>query len=327
MAANSTASMSLDNYLKDIGRVPLLTEDEEIVLGNRVQNMIKILRENNLSEDISQNNFASFVKNLQTREKQVVEKGLKARDRLISANMRLVAAVANKARSMCSHLLIEDLMQEGAIGLARAAEKFDPARGYKFSTYAYWWIRQGITRAWENQENTIRLPGCIQKMARLIERARADLSKTLNREPTILQIAEKMGEKPERIKKIILQNITVISLDRDFDFETGPSVSLLDILGYCHTSLVQEEEPGSMEEPCRMGDLATTIVNALPGQDQQLIKQRHGMGERQLTVKEIAEKNGVSQRRIKDRYEEILGRMRFTAKVFAPEVFTKAKLS
>ena len=76
-----------------------------------------------------------------------------------------------------------------------------------------------------------------------------------------------------------------------------------------------------------MGDLAMTIINALPEQDQQLIKQRHGIGERQLTVKEIAGKNGVSQRRIKDRYEEIVDRMKFAAKVFAPEIFAKAKLS
>ena len=319
--------MSLDNYLKDIARAPLLTEDEEIVLGSRVQSMMKILRENGLSEDISRNNFASFAKNLQPKEKQVVEKGIKARDRMISANMRLVATVANKMRSMCTHLSAEDLMQEGAIGLARAAEKFDPAKGYKFSTYAYWWIRQGITRAWENQENTIRLPGGIQKTARLIEKVRADLSKRLNREPTISQIAEEMDKKPEQIKRIISQNIAVISFDRGFDFETGLSISLLDFLGYCHTSPAQEEESESMEEVCRMENLATTIINALPRQDQQLIKQRHGIDERRLTVKEIAEKSGVSQRRIKDRYEEVMGRVRFTAKVFAPESFVKAKLS
>jgi len=324
--------MSLDDYLKDIARVPLLTGDEEIVLGNRVQDMIKILRENGLSESISLNNFVSFTKDLRPEQRRVVEKGLKARDRMISANMRLVAAVANKARSMCAHLSIEDLMQEGAIGLARAVEKFEPQKGYKFSTYAYWWIRQGITRAWENQENTIRIPGNIQKAARLIEKTRVSLSKTLNREPTIPQIAEEMGEKPERIKRIILQRVKVFSFDRDscglsHDVFPGRD-TFMDFLKYnCFATLAQEEESESIKEIRRIENIAMTIVNALPEQDQRLIRQRYGIGERQLTIKEIAEKSGVSQRRIKDKCNEVMSGVVFTAKVFAPEAFAKAKLS
>ena len=137
---NSTDSIGY--YLSTIGRVPLLTAAEEIELAHHVQNMKKILTIPETERTL--------------RNKNQIRMGKKARDRMMAANLRLVVSVAKKYQNQGLELL--DLVQEGAIGLERAVDKFDPAMGYKFSTYAYWWIRQGMTRAIDNSARTIRLP-------------------------------------------------------------------------------------------------------------------------------------------------------------------------
>ena len=161
--------MSLDDYIADIIRVPMLTCEEEIILGTQVQKMMQVLRENQISEQISQQILLDSVDKFSKEGARAIKSGLRARDRMISANMRLVVAIAKKAKTTQIHLSTQDLIQEGAIGLARAVEKFEPGRGYKFSTYAYWWIRQGVVRATEYQEKAIRLPSNVQKTIRQIK--------------------------------------------------------------------------------------------------------------------------------------------------------------
>ena len=133
---------SIGYYLSTIGRVPLLTAAEEIELAHHVQNMKQLLKIPEIERTI--------------RHRQQIRMGKRARDRMMAANLRLVVSVAKKYQNQGLELL--DLVQEGAIGLERAVDKFDPAMGYKFSTYAYWWIRQGMTRAIDNSARTIRLP-------------------------------------------------------------------------------------------------------------------------------------------------------------------------
>ena len=125
---------SIGYYLSTIGRVPLLTAAEEIELAHHVQNMKQILKIPETERNI--------------KHRQQIRMGKRARDRMMAANLRLVVSVAKKYQNQGLELL--DLVQEGAIGLERAVDKFDPAMGYKFSTYAYWWIRQGMTRAIDN---------------------------------------------------------------------------------------------------------------------------------------------------------------------------------
>ena len=136
------ASDSIGHYLSSIGRVPLLTPAEEIELAHHVQNMKKLLQTPETDRT--------------RRHLYQIKIGKRARDRMMAANLRLVVSVAKKYQNQGLELL--DLVQEGAIGLERAVDKFDPAMGYKFSTYAYWWIRQGMTRAIDNSARTIRLP-------------------------------------------------------------------------------------------------------------------------------------------------------------------------
>ena len=147
-------------YLSSIGRVPLLTPAEEIELAHHVQTMKKFL-ELPLEEQTP-------------RQRHQIRMGKRARDRMMAANLRLVVSVAKKYQNQGLELL--DLVQEGAIGLERAVDKFDPAMGYKFSTYAYWWIRQGMTRAIDNSARTIRLPIHISEKLSKMRRISRELS-------------------------------------------------------------------------------------------------------------------------------------------------------
>jgi len=159
------ASDSIGHYLSSIGRVPLLTPAEEIELAHHVQNMKKLLQ---IPEtERTQRNLYQ------------IKTGKRARDRMMAANLRLVVSVAKKYQNQGLELL--DLVQEGAIGLERAVDKFDPAMGYKFSTYAYWWIRQGMTRAIDNSARTIRLPIHISEKLSKMRRVSRELSHKFGR--------------------------------------------------------------------------------------------------------------------------------------------------
>ncbi len=171
------ASDSIGHYLSSIGRVPLLTPAEEIELAHHVQNMKKLLQTPETDRT--------------RRHLYQIKIGKRARDRMMAANLRLVVSVAKKYQNQGLELL--DLVQEGAIGLERAVDKFDPAMGYKFSTYAYWWIRQGMTRAIDNSARTIRLPIHISEKLSKMRRVSRELSHKFGRQPTRLEMATEMG--------------------------------------------------------------------------------------------------------------------------------------
>ena len=136
---------SVRAYLRDIGRIPLLEHEEEIMLGRQVQRLMEIKTTKDELE-LTEDEDLSQVLGITTKElKRQVRDGEKAKEKMVTANLRLVVSVAKKYTKRNMELL--DIIQEGTIGLVRGVEKFDPGRGYKFSTYAYWWIRQGITRA------------------------------------------------------------------------------------------------------------------------------------------------------------------------------------
>jgi len=168
--ASIKASNDVDlvrSYLRDIGRVPLLSHEQEITLGRQVQEYMEVERTE--LEIIELTGDKPSVDELSTKlnlSPSIIKKrlraGQRAKERMVAANLRLVVSVAKKYTKRNMELL--DLIQEGTIGLVRGVEKFDPARGYKFSTYAYWWIRQGITRAIAEKSRAIRLPIHITEM-------------------------------------------------------------------------------------------------------------------------------------------------------------------
>ena len=147
---------SVRAYLRDIGRIPLLEHDEEILLGRQVQRMMEIKAVKELASPETDEDLAAVLDITLKELKRELRDGEKAKDKMVTANLRLVVSVAKKYTKRNMELL--DIIQEGTIGLVRGVEKFDPGRGYKFSTYAYWWIRQGITRAIAEKSRAIRLP-------------------------------------------------------------------------------------------------------------------------------------------------------------------------
>lgn len=210
-----TADM-VRTYLREIGRVPLLTREQEIVFGKQVQQMMtlidakevlakKLQREPDMSE------WADVVQQSETEVQQTVAQGKRAKQKMIEANLRLVVAIAKKYQKRNMEFL--DLIQEGTLGLERGVEKFDPMRGYKFSTYAYWWIRQAITRAIAQQGRTIRLPIHITEKLNKIKKVQRELAQTLGRSPTPAEIAKELELEPAQIREYLNMARQPVSLD------------------------------------------------------------------------------------------------------------------
>jgi RNA polymerase nonessential primary-like sigma factor len=210
-----TADM-VRTYLREIGRVPLLTREQEIVYGKQVQQMMtlidakevlakKLHREPEMSE------WADVVQQSEIEVQQTVAQGKRAKQKMIEANLRLVVAIAKKYQKRNMEFL--DLIQEGTLGLERGVEKFDPMRGYKFSTYAYWWIRQAITRAIAQQGRTIRLPIHITEKLNKIKKVQRELAQTLGRSPTPAEIAKELELEPAQIREYLNMARQPVSLD------------------------------------------------------------------------------------------------------------------
>lgn len=170
----STSNNTVRDYLKEIGRTPLLKAEEEIKLANQIQAMLPLLEKENLT----------------SQEQKIVRIGQKAKQKMVQANLRLVVSIAKKYQNRGLSML--DLIQEGSIGLMRAAEKFDASKGYKFSTYSYWWIRQAMTRAIANHARTIRLPIHITQDLNKVKKTTRQLSQKLGRKPTDAEIAAEL---------------------------------------------------------------------------------------------------------------------------------------
>ena len=184
-------------YLNAIGRVPMLTPSEEIILGTAVRE------------------WQDWPGGPKEAPPRVKRRGLRARDRMMEANLRLVVHIAKKYNSRLQGMELLDLIQEGTIGLVRGAEKFDPARGYKFSTFAYWWIRQGIGRALAEKAGVIRVPLHQHEQASKMKMTASRLTQELQRFPTTAEVAEAMGVSEEQLEltKLVLQVRAVTSMD------------------------------------------------------------------------------------------------------------------
>jgi len=255
--ASIKASNDVDlvrSYLRDIGRVPLLSHEQEITLGRQVQEYMEVERTEleiiELTGDKPSIDELSTKLNLSSSIiKKRLRAGQRAKERMVAANLRLVVSVAKKYTKRNMELL--DLIQEGTIGLVRGVEKFDPARGYKFSTYAYWWIRQGLNRALSTQSRTKRIPVNINEILTKLRSAKSKLMQLKGIPPSSDELAEEMKITKEEIDELLsceLRSITV-SLQGTVKSKSDPS-ELVDIL------------PSDQTPPMELAELAERTASA-----------------------------------------------------------------
>ena len=266
-------------FLNDAGRIPLLTADEEIILGRTVQRMQALLE---VKPDGPYDR----------QERAILHRGRKAKDRMITANMRLVAAVSKRFMRQCIHLEHEDLLQEGTLGLIRAVEKFDPERGYKFSTYAYWWIRQGMARALASYNRTIRLPShANDSIVRLKVWMASKLSDGVT--PSVAACAEFLGCDEDRARLYLANIQNVGSLDARLKGNDSEASALVEMIAD------DRAQPWELLEndPEEKRDLIRVRLMTMTESQRRVIELRMaGMETRQ----QIADALGVTRQRVGD---------------------------
>ena len=265
-------------YLATIGREPLLTPAEEIELGNQVQTMMRLTEEGD--------------RELSDLEKKLLRIGKRSKQRMMKANLRLVVSVAKKYQGKGLELL--DLIQEGSLGLERAVEKFDPTRGYKFSTYAFWWIRQSMTRAIACQSRTIRLPVHLSERLTAIRKVSLDLAHKLGAMPSRQEIAEAMAMPIEELDGLLRQSLTTSSLDAPVNGDEGRS-----FLGDLIADSSEEEPLDRVERGIHQEQLGRWLSH-LSDQERQVLHLRFGLeGEERHTLAEIGRQLDVSRERVR----------------------------
>jgi RNA polymerase nonessential primary-like sigma factor len=300
-------------YLQEIGRVPLLGRDEEVALAQKVQDYMKLLevrqtlqeelgRDSTLNEWVVKANQLPEWSTLLPEKLQLVQRiGNRAKEHMIKANLRLVVSVAKKYQNRGLELL--DLIQEGTLGLERAVEKFDPKKGYRFSTYAYWWIRQGITRAIATQSRTIRLPVHITEKLNKIKKAQRKISQEKGRTPTIEDIASELEMTPPQVRELLVRVPRSVSLEtkvgKDKDTELG------DLL---ETDDISPEETMMREALHR--DLQQ-LLSDLTTRERDVIRMRFGLGDgRTYSLAEIGRALDLSRERVRQIEAKALQKLR-----------------
>ncbi|KAB1931680.1 sigma-70 family RNA polymerase sigma factor [Micromonospora sp. ALFpr18c] len=271
-------------YLNGIGRTKLLTAAQEVDLARRV--------EAGLFADEKLATCTPVSEELRADLELIVAEGRAAKDHLLEANLRLVVSIAKRYTGRGMAFL--DLIQEGNLGLIRAVEKFDYAKGYKFSTYATWWIRQAITRAMADQARTIRIPVHMVEQVNRMVRARRELAVTLGREPTVAEVARAL-EIPE------LQVIELISYDREpvsLDQAVGDDGE--SALGDFVAAVDPRTEPGDAAAQGELRNEVSIVLATLSQREQAVIRLRFGLDDgRQRTLDEVGREFGLSRERIR----------------------------
>ena len=284
------------SYLRDIGRVPLLSHEQEITLGRQVQDLMVLENlECQLQSDLGEKpDIELFAKKAEISTNQLIKKlksGRRAKERMVAANLRLVVSVAKKYTKRNMELL--DLIQEGTIGLVRGVEKFDPTRGYKFSTYAYWWIRQGITRAIAEKSRSIRLPIHITEILNKLKKGQRELSQELSRTPTIKELSEYVELPENDVKDLMSRAGQPVSLETKIG--DGEDTILLDLLSN-EIDMPSEQ----IESDCMKGDLET-LLEQLPELQNRVLRMRYGMdGDDPMSLTGIGRVLGISRDRVRN---------------------------
>lgn len=294
--ANIDTDDTIGLYLKEVGRVPLLTAEEEVELAQRIE------RGRLAREELARGNVSPR----RRKELQLlIEDGWAAREHLITANSRLVISVAKKYMGRGVPFL--DLIQEGNIGLIRAAKKFDYRRGHKFSTYATWWIRQAVTRAIADQGRTIRVPVHMGDQINKLLRVQHQLTQRLGRDPSVEELADALEVTPQKVENMIQVARRPLSLETPTDDEEDS------VLG----DFIQDEEVAAPDETATYNLLREhldSVLNGLPPREVRILQLRYGLLDGQAyTLEEVGRKMGVTRERVRQIEAQALSRLRHPA--------------
>lgn len=290
MSTHAAQPDTMKSFLRSIGRIPLLTAEQEIELSRSIQAGLA-------AEALP----PSAERDLTIRSGQV------AKRKMIEANLRLVVAIAKKYQNRGLPLL--DLIQEGTLGLNRAAEKFDAAKGYKFSTYAYWWIRQGITRALSEQGRTIRLPVHVVEKLNKLKRARRRLTEKLGRTPSRAEIADELGITEAKLSELLATTREIYSLDHEV--RAGDIDS--DSLG----SFVVGSNGWDIFEQIADDDLITRFFSCLSKREKQVIWLRYGFEDgRPQPLGSVGKEIGISRELVRRIQRQALSKLRSRRSLF-----------
>jgi RNA polymerase primary sigma factor len=292
------AADPVHTYLKEIGKVPLLTGELEVELAKRIESGTAAAEELAAHED-GQRRLAADER---TKVQRQVRRGQQAKEALIEANLRLVVSIAKRYRNR--GLAFLDLIQEGNLGLMRAVEKFDYTKGFKFSTYATWWIRQAITRALADQGRTIRIPVHMVETINKVVRVQRQLLQELGREPTVEEIASRVEFPIERVREIQRINQDTVSLEQPMGDEEDFSLS----------DLIEDqgaEVPDDAATRSMLHEAVRDALAGLPRREREVMELRFGLEDgRVRTLEEVGKAFGVTRERIRQIEAKTLAKLR-----------------